>query len=144
MFSEKRKSRRKAKTTDYSKEQNKIAKGTVFTGNITSEGAFRIEGIVEGNLKTNSKVVLSETGKITGDLECDQADIEGVIKGKVTVKNILSLKSTSFVEGEITTGELLVEPGANLNGNCTMKSTVKTLQNEQKGKSKPKRKTKTA
>lgn len=143
MFSERKKSKRETKK-DYSKEQNKIAKGTIFKGDITSEGAFRIEGILEGNLKTNSKIVLSETGKIIGDLECEEADIEGLIKGKVIVKNNLSLKSTAHIEGEITTSQLAVEPGANLNGNCTMKGAVKTLQNEQKGKSKSKRETKTA
>ncbi len=142
MFSDRKKSRKKKNSTDYSKEQNKIAKGTIFKGNIDSGGAFRVEGILEGNLKTDSKVVLGETGKIIGDLTCAEADIEGLVKGKITVKNKLSLKTTSHIEGEIITGELLVEPGANLNGNCTMKGAVKTLQNEQKGKSK--RKTKTA
>lgn len=127
MFSDKQKSK---KGVDYSKEQNKIARGTVIVGNIESEGSFRIEGRLKGNLKTAGKIVVSETGIIEGEVECGDADFEGRFSGTLSVKNSLVLKSTCNMEGEITTGRLSVEPGANLNGNCTMKGAVKTLKNE--------------
>lgn len=145
MFSENRKSRKKAgKAADYSKEQNRISQGSVFCGDIESEGSFRIEGTLKGNLKTSGKVVLSESGKIIGDLECAEADIEGTLEGGIIVKEILNLKSSCDIKGDVITGKLLVEPGANLNGTCTMKGAVKTLQNEREKESKSKRKTKTA
>jgi|SRR5690625_154931 len=144
MFSDRKKSRKKNKKTDLAKEQNRISKGTVFSGDIESEGSFRIEGVLKGNLKTTGKVVLSETGKILGDLECNEADIEGVCEGSIVVSESLSLKSTCQIKGDVITGTLLVEPGADLNGTCTMRGAIKTLKNEPEKQSEKRRKTKTA
>ncbi len=130
MFSEGKKT--KGSTTN-THEQNKIAQGTKLVGDIEAEGCFRIEGTLVGNLKTPSKIVVSKTGTIEGDVVCGDADIEGSFTGTLTVKNNLNLKATCTIQGEVTTGKLSVEPGANLNGSCTMKGAVKTLKDESKG-----------
>lgn len=132
MFSEKKKSN--GKNQDYSKEQNKIAKGSVLSGDIESEGSFRIEGKLEGTLKTPGKVVVGETGFIDGEVECGDADFEGKFNGTLKVKNNLILKSTCNIEGQVSTGRLSVEPGATLNGSCSMNGSVKSLNDERKGK----------
>ena len=49
-----------------SSQQNKIAEGTRIIGDIISEGGFRIDGIIEGNVKTSSKVVIGKKGSIQG------------------------------------------------------------------------------
>lgn len=121
------------KETDYSKEQNRIAKGSTIVGDIESQGSFRIEGVLKGSLKTPGKVVLGESGYIEGNIECTDADIEGKFEGNITVKNNLNLKKTSLIDGDVITGRLSVEPGASLNGACTMSETVKNL-NENDGK----------
>ena len=54
---------------------------------------------------------------------------------KVNLRNLkvsetLSLSSTADVSGEILIGKLSVEPGASLNGTCSMKGSVKELKNK--------------
>lgn len=125
---------------NYAKEQNKIAEGTVFTGDIESQGNFRIDGKVQGNLKVKGKVVIGETGQFIGDIECADADFAGIFDGTLQVKNNLTLKASCSVNGEINTAQLQVEPGANLNGSCSMKGAVKSLEkNEPKQKAQEKK-----
>ena len=128
---------KKAKTsTEGSKEQNKIAQGTKVVGNLEAKGGFRIDGIVEGTVKTPGKVVIGKDACVKGDLECENADIEGKFVGKLHVKNILSLRSNAFIEGEANVGKLAVEPGATFNATCAMKGGVKSITNERGGQEK--------
>ena len=123
MFSEPKKS----KSTSDQNQQNRVAAGTLITGEISGKGCFRIEGTLEGSLKTPGKVVISEGGLINGTLECENADIEGNFKGKLFVKGTLSLRSSANIEGEVTTAKLAVEPGAVFNATCEMKGGLKPL-----------------
>ena len=115
-----------------SSQQNMIAQGTVFEGDLKSERDFRIEGRVKGTLITKGKVVIGKTGVIIGSLSCGYADIEGQVKGKILVSDTLSLRSSANVEGDVQTGKLAVEPGAIFNVNCQMKDAVKELKTEPK------------
>jgi len=125
MFSENKK---KVKTTASSNmQQNRIVQGTKIIGSVVSDGGFRIDGEIEGDVNTQGKVVIGPTGKIKGTLTCENADIEGVFNGKLIVKETLSLRSTATIDGEVFINKLAVEPGATFNATCTMGSGVKTL-----------------
>ncbi|MAP81660.1 MAG: cell shape determination protein CcmA [Aequorivita sp.] len=129
MFSEKkeRKSNMEPGTT-----QNRINEGTRLKGDVSSTGFFRIDGTIEGNVNTPSKVVLGKTGIIIGTLTCENADIEGKFEGNLQVSGTLSLRSTAVVEGDVVVGKLSVEPGATLNASCVMQNGMtKAKQNAQ-------------
>ena len=69
-------------------------------------------------------------------MHCQNADVEGTIKGKLVVDNLLTLKATARIDGEVTTGKLAVEPGAEFNATCSMQSGVKNINDSsKKGKS---------
>ena len=77
--------------------------------------------------------MIGKTGKVLGTLTCQDADIEGKIEGKLLVSNLLSIKSTAVIDGEVSTSKLAVEPGASFNASCVMNGNVKSLSND-KGK----------
>jgi len=111
-------------------ERNIIGKNTSFVGDIISEGDFRIDGKVEGTIKTTGRVILGISGSIIGKVECDNADIEGKFSGELIVNSLLTLKATAVISGEVVISKLSVEPGAEFNATCAMKgSTVKELNN---------------
>lgn len=120
------------RNSDSNNYQNLIAKHTEITGDFNSKGDIRIDGIIEGNIKTTGKVVVGKEGRITGTLDCENAYFEGYFKGDMKVNGVLTLKSTANIEGVVVTEKLSVEPGANFNVTCTMKSTVKDLKGDQK------------
>jgi len=124
MFSDTKKGKM---TTDNTSQQNLIAQGTTIVGDITSKGAFRIDGTLQGTLKTTGKVVVGKAGTIKGTLEGVNADFEGKFSGKLKLSGTLSLKSSAHIEGEVEVGKLAVEPGATFNAVCSMKGAVKEL-----------------
>ncbi len=99
---------------------NQIGNGTRIEGDISCEGDIRIEGELKGVLRADARVVVGESGVITGDVFCQNADISGLVKGTITVSDQLFLKQTAKVEGDIVTQKLIVESGAILNGRCSM------------------------
>lgn len=107
--------------------QNRITEGTSITGDVISKSGMRIDGNVQGNIKTPSKVVLGETAVIKGTLECENADIEGKFSGKMTISGTLTLRGTAQVDGDVVVGKLAVEPGAAFNATCVMKGSVKQM-----------------
>jgi cytoskeletal protein CcmA (bactofilin family) len=118
-------------------ERNVIGTNTSILGDVISEGDFRIDGKVEGTIKTAGRVVIGKTGIATGKIVCNDADIEGNFSGELLVDNILTLKSSATISGEVTIGKLSIEPGAAFNATCIMKSAVKDLNNGQSKKEKP-------
>jgi cytoskeletal protein CcmA (bactofilin family) len=125
MFSDNKK--KVKSTTSSATAQNRIVKGTKIIGTVVSDGGFRVDGEIEGDVKTQGKVVIGVSGKINGTLTCDNADIEGEFIGKLIVKEILSLRSTAKLEGEVFIGKLAVEPGASFNATCKMGAGMKNL-----------------
>lgn len=129
MFSENKKGKGMNDTVS---QQNIIAQNTKITGDLSSDGPFRIDGTIEGNLKTPGKVVVGKKGFINGTLEGTNADFEGRFSGKLILSGTLSLKSSALIEGEVVVGKLAVEPGATFNATCSMKGSVKELKGERK------------
>ncbi|NJN40875.1 MAG: polymer-forming cytoskeletal protein [Flammeovirgaceae bacterium] len=110
---------------EISNSTNTIGKGTLLEGNIETYGNIRIEGKVIGHIKSKSKIALGNSSQVQGNVTAQNADIEGEVKGKIDISEMLVLKSTAVVHGDISTGKLVVEPGAVFNGSCRMGATVK-------------------
>lgn len=102
-------------------QPNRIEKNTKIKGDIVSEADFRIDGKLDGNVKTSGKVVIGKDGYIHGKVECVNADIEGSFNGELLVSDLLSLKSSAVIEGTVEVSKLAVEPGATFNATCSMK-----------------------
>jgi cytoskeletal protein CcmA (bactofilin family) len=102
---------------------NLISNGTDITGDIKSNGDIRIDGTLTGNLNTKGKVVVGTTGKVKGEIVCKNSEVAGIIEGKIIVGQLLNLKVTSKIYGDIVTAKLSIEPGAVFSGNCKMSDT---------------------
>lgn len=107
--------------------RNHLAKGTSISGDVETNGDIRIDGVLSGTLKSTGKVVIGSTGTIDGDIICQNANISGKIKGKITVKELLSLQASATVNGDIVTGKLSIEPGATFTGSCSMGAVIKEI-----------------
>lgn len=117
---------------EISNSSNVIGKGTVLEGNIDTHGNIRIEGRIIGNIKSKSKIALGHSCHVEGNISAQNADIEGEVKGKIDISELLVLKSTAVIHGDISTGKLVVEPGAVFNGSCKM-GAIKELKINENG-----------
>jgi cytoskeletal protein CcmA (bactofilin family) len=105
---------------------NKIIEGTEITGDIVSDSNIIVEGDVIGNISCSGKVIIGNTGKITGNLVCIDAEIEGTLEGELTIENLLVLRSTARITGDIETVRLAIEEGGFFEGACVMKKPGET------------------
>ena len=104
--------------TDY--KPNTIVAGTTIKGDIVSEGDFRIDGKLTGSITSKGKIVVGQSGSIDGEITCQNADISGIIKAKLNVEQLLTLKASANLSGDVITGKLAIEPGAKFTGTCNM------------------------
>jgi len=103
-----------------SKLPNMIGPGTKIIGDIETNGDIRIDGNIQGNINSKGKIVVGNNGFVKGEIVCSNAEISGTLEGKMTITELLSLKSSSKVNGDIKSGKLSIEPGAIFTGTCAM------------------------
>jgi len=92
----------------------------VMKGELIFEGKARIDGKVEGNIK-GEHLILSESGKITGDIQVSTFVCHGALEGNVKASLVTARKNCS-IHGRIESNSLTVEPGAGLDGEVKVAS----------------------
>ena len=85
-----------------------------ITGEIFFKGKARIDGQVTGNVQ-GEHLVLSESGKIIGDVNVSSLVCHGTIEGNIDAKLVTALP-TAAINGTLVSANLTVESGAFLNG----------------------------
>jgi cytoskeletal protein CcmA (bactofilin family) len=87
----------------------------------------RIDGILRGNIESKSKIIVGRSGVVEGNIKCTSIEIEGTVKVEsLLVTEMISLKSTANMIGNIETGKIAIEPGAEFSGNCKMRNSRPT------------------
>ena len=97
-----------------------LEKGSILDGSINAPGDIRVDGLVKGALIAGGRLVLGQGGKIEGDVQCGSAVISGELKANITSKELLILKETAQLYGDIKTEKISIEPGAMFSGRCEM------------------------
>lgn len=106
---------------------NIIGAGTSIEGDINTNGDMRIDGSLTGTINVKGKLVVGPSGMVEGEIICQNADVSGTIKGKIGVAELLSLKSSSKLTGDIITSKIAIEPGAAFSGSCSMGGIIKDI-----------------
>ena len=99
---------------------NIINEGTLIKGDITANGDIRIDGELVGNIDAKGRLVIGPNGKVKGEINCNNIEVSGYIKGKIMVSELLTMKASAQIFGDLVAGKLSVEPGSVFTGTCTM------------------------
>ncbi len=110
---------------------NIITDGTQIKGDIVATGDFRLDGVLEGNIQLNGKLVVGDSGVVNGNVLCQNANIIGTVNGNLSVKELLSLHASARVRGDILINKLSIEPGAVFSGKCRMIDEVRAQHEEE-------------
>ena len=99
-----------------------LGSDTVFEGKVQSRGTLRIEGRVDGEIIAEDTVIIGPSGIVKANVEAAHISVSGQINGNIVAKKKLELHPTAVVSGDISTavGALTVEPGAKIEGRCSM------------------------
>ena len=109
------------------KALNTFAQDTKIIGNIESDGDIRMDGALEGKLNCKGRVVIGPEAHIKGTIFARNAEILGNVEGEITVIDLLTLKATAVITGDLIMGKFSVEPGASFTGNCKMNGSEKSI-----------------
>ncbi len=102
------------------KLESLIGARTEFQGEFTVKGTLRVDGRIDGRVNADC-VVLSETGVIKGEIIAQKIIVGGKIEGNLRAKEILEIKATGKVLGEIFANKISVTEGGEFNGKIEMK-----------------------
>lgn len=91
-----------------------IDKSMTITGEVVFQGKTRIDGTINGNID-GEHLILSETGRVTGDIKVTSFNCYGSLEGNVKADMLTARKNCSII-GKLEAGSLTVEPGAALQG----------------------------
>ncbi|OEK06866.1 bactofilin family protein [Roseivirga misakiensis] len=117
----------KKSTNELSQTSNIIGKSTVLDGSIESGGNIRVEGKVHGNAKAKAKFVMGSDAYVDGNVVARSGEVAGKVNGNIEISELLILKPTAVINGDILTNQLVVEPGATFNGGCKMGHLAKDI-----------------
>ena len=95
-------------------------------GDIFSDGDIQIEGIVEGDVRTNA-IVVGDHALVKGSIHCEEARIRGSVEGAIYARSV-QLARNSRVRGDIVHEQISIEAGAYIDGRCRRVDDVGTSQ----------------
>ncbi|MDE2310205.1 MAG: polymer-forming cytoskeletal protein [Betaproteobacteria bacterium] len=108
----------------HSKPQNRIdsliGAGTRIDGNLSFSGGLRVDGEVNGSVVAApgkpSTLVLSEHGRVNGEINVTHLVVNGMVEGPVRAAEYLELQSKAKVIGDIHYKTLEIQLGAIVEG----------------------------
>jgi len=119
-----------AKEMETANNINLISSGTIVKGDIEASTGIRIDGQLTGKMTIKGKVIIGNPGRVNGDINCQLIEVSGKVHGNIKASELVSLKSSAIIQGEIITKKLAIEPGAVFTGSCKMDSTFDAKQQE--------------
>lgn len=104
-----------------------IGKSISVKGDVSGEEDTVIEGRVEGRVELkNHHLTIGPNGDVTGEISAKQCTIVGRVRGNVIATERIEICDSGRIDGDLVSPRLLVQEGAQLNGNISMKDPVGT------------------
>lgn len=97
-----------------------IPPGTDVNGPTQTAQSIWVDGTVNGDLRTEDKIIISEKATIHGVVWAQSAKVGGAVEGGMKVSGSLLLEATARIQGDIAADRLRVEEGAQFTGDCRM------------------------
>lgn len=96
--------------------------GCVIRGELEFQTSFRLDGRLEGTVRSRAELVIGETGSVEGEIEVNRCVVGGEVRGTIRAAEQVVLHASARVLAEIQTAALVMEEGAFLEGKVTMEN----------------------
>ena len=82
---------------------------------------------LEGNLFCAEKVIIDHNGALTGNITSKTCLVNGMVRGDILSLDLLDIKASAVVMGNIQSAKVNIEPGAVINGYITVGEDIEAL-----------------
>jgi cytoskeletal protein CcmA (bactofilin family) len=100
--------------------ENVLGKSCRVQGDLKAEGAFRIDGVVDGSVESVGPVIIGESGTVNGDVRGREVVVAGHVRGNVTASGHLDIVASGRIEGDIDASSVRIETGGVFRGTSRM------------------------
>ncbi len=97
-----------------------IDQGSEFEGKLSFKDTVRIDGSFTGEITSDNTLIVGESGEIRASIRSVCVVISGLVEGNIEASEQIVLHKTARVTGDVVAPSLVVEQGAQLNGNVRM------------------------
>jgi cytoskeletal protein CcmA (bactofilin family) len=97
-----------------------IGADVVLKGNLKSAGDVTIAGTFEGDVACEGRVTIAAGATLVGNVGAAEVILGGRVQGNSVATKALTLLSSADVRGDLTTPQIVIEPGATFVGRCSM------------------------
>jgi cytoskeletal protein CcmA (bactofilin family) len=114
--------------------ENVLGRSAFVRGELSAEGAFRIDGTIEGTVASRAEIVIGESGVVRGDVIGSDVVVAGQIIGNVRCSGHLEILAKGKVEGDIAAQSVRIETGGVFRGTSFMGSSSTSAKDGQKSR----------
>lgn len=100
-----------------------VGPGMTITGDCETEGTLRVEGKVEGTIRSKKAVVIGEDGEVVGDVHTQDAVVAGRVEGSIVAESRIELQESARIKGDIRCRRVKLEEGGFVDGRIEMGGT---------------------
>ena len=97
-----------------------LDRGSNFSGELSFEQTFRIDGKFQGKIRAGSELIIGDSAEVDADIEVERISVNGRLAGVVRAKERIELMAGARVSAELISPIIRIEEGAIFDGTCKM------------------------
>lgn len=95
-----------------------LEKSVHFRGSVRTRESMMIRGTFEGSIDSEADIVVDEGGFVKADIKARRILVKGEVEGDIRAKEMIFVSKRGKVTGNITSVNLILEPGSVFVGKC--------------------------
>ncbi len=88
-----------------------LGEDTEFSGTMKFGKTLKVLGKFEGDLSSEGALIIGRTGQVKAEIKVGSVIIEGKVTGNITASDLIDLRSTAELTGDIQSAKLKIEEG---------------------------------
>jgi cytoskeletal protein CcmA (bactofilin family) len=109
-----------------------VDSGCTIRGELEFANSFRLDGRVEGTVRSRSELVVGKGGVVEGEIDVARCLVGGEVRGIIRASEQVVLHATARVWADIHATALVMEDGAFLEGKVNMESASQSTPRNEK------------